>query len=213
MKKTSLLLLCCLFFGAAYGQFRFGIRAGIISVQDFGNPLTIIDEVGQDVLEVGLKNAKIGYTGGLVLQFQLGGFLIQPEALYSYNEYEYELDDLTNPARPPGDAVEAYQYLDVPVLLGFKIGPLRLQAGPEAHLYLNSRSELTDLDFYRENIENFTLGWVGNVGLDIWNLMLDVRYGGNLSALGTSFEVAGQEFAFDERPSRWVFSLGILFGK
>ncbi len=215
MKKTIFLLLLSAFLcTGAYSQFRLGIRGGIISVQEFGNPLTIINEVGEEVLEVGLKNAKVGYTGGLIFQIQLGSFLIQPEALYSYNEYEYSVDDdPMDPNQPPGTALEKYQYLDVPLLLGFKLGPLRLQAGPEAHLYLNSTSELTDLDFYRESIDNFTLGWAGNVGLDIWNLMLDVRYCGNLTALGTSFRVGEREFAFDERPSRWVFSLGILFGR
>lgn len=205
---------CILALTLANGQFRLGVRAGIISVQDFGNPLTVLDEVGQEVLEVGLKNAKIGYTGGLVLQFQFGSFLLQPEVLYSYNQYEYNVDDdPLNPMQPPGTAQESYQYLDVPLLLGFKLGPLRLQAGPEGHLYLNSTSDLTDLEFYKENIDDFTLGWTGNIGLDIWNLMLDVRYCGNLTSLGTSFQVGEQEFAFDERPSRWVFSLGILFGR
>ena len=212
MKRYILMpLLLCLLSQGALAQFSFGVRAGVISVRDFSNPITVIDDVGKEIYEVGLQNAKLGFTGGLVFQFQFGSFIIQPEALISFNRYEYAVEDLSGNIGTKINAEEKYQYFDVPLLIGFKIGPVRLQAGPEAHVYLNSTSELADLDFYKKSVENFTLGWAGNIGVDIGKIMLDFRFCGNLSALGSSFVIGDQEFKFDERPSRWVLSAGFLF--
>lgn len=211
-KKTLFLLIfTTIIFQISTAQVRFGIRGGINDIRENANPLTIIDQIGNEIAEVGLNNTQLGLVGGLVIQAQIGKFLIQPELLLSSSNYEYEVIDLTNPDLEAELADERFRYFDIPLLLGFKFGPLRLQAGPEAHIYINSTSDLVNLDYYRENIDNFTFGWLGNIGLDIWNLMIDVRYEGNLTDLGNSFVIGDQVFQFDERPARWVFSLGFLF--
>jgi len=212
MKKKFLLLLFTIgLLQVTVAQVRFGIRGGINDIREDASPLTIINQIGEEVAEVGLNNTKLGLVGGLILQAQFGIFVVQPELLLSSNTYEYQVVDLSSPNLESELAEERFRYFDIPLLLGFKFGPLRLQAGPEAHIYVSSTSDLIDLDFYRESIDDFTFGWLGNVGLDIWNLMIDLRYEGNLTELGNSFVIGDQEFRFDERPARWVFSVGFLF--
>lgn len=192
-------------------QVRFGLRAGINDVKNNTNPITLLNQIGEGLLKVGVDRTQIGYSGGLVVQGRIGAFLIQPEFILSSDTYRYDVVPLMDPVTDSDLAQEKYLYLNIPLLLGWKLGPLRLQAGPEAHIFLNSRSDLVDIQYYRENTENFTFGWLGNIGLDIWNIMLDFRYEGNLSRLGSSFQVGDTSFRFDERPARWVFSVGWLF--
>jgi hypothetical protein len=216
IKKSYLLTLCCWlgFIFALDAQVFFGLRAGVISTRIDKNPIQLIPEIGQNFLEIGINNARTGFQGGAVIQARMGGFLLQPEILFSTVKYEYLLDgglSAQDPLFEQSIQSERYQHLDIPFLLGFKLGPLRLQAGPEAHIHLSRSSDLLNYNFYRENIDKFTFGWLGGLGLDVWNLMFDVRYEGNLNRLGSSFAVGNAEFRFDNRPARWVFSLGVLF--
>lgn len=211
-KFIFLTLLSTMISVTAFAQLRFGIRGGFNDINAKGDPLTVIDQTGKEVLEVALDRTKTGLLGGLVIQAKIGRkFVFQPELLLSSSNYEYQVVDLTDPSIILGEKKESFRYFDIPVLLGWHFGPLRLQAGPSAHIHVNSASDLVDLDFYRENIDNFTFGWLGNIGLDIWSFMLDVRYEGNLTRFGNSFQVGNTVFQFDERPSRWVFSIGYLF--
>ena len=78
--------------------------------------------------------------------------------------------------------------------MGCKFGPLRLMAGPEGHVFLNSTSGLLDIDGYRQDFKGLTLGWQGGVGLDLWNLVVDIRYQGNFNNFGDHITFLGQEY-------------------
>jgi hypothetical protein len=56
-----------------------------------------------------------------------------------------------------------------------------------------------------------TVGWQGGIGIEIKKFLLDVRYEGNLSKFGNHITVAGQDYSFDDRVSRLVFTLGVAF--
>ncbi len=193
-------------------QFRIGIRGGINTlIVDNAKPLSVLDELGNQILQLNLDKTKVGPTGGLVLQLSLGNFTIQPEILYSSSTVEYDLTTPTLPEDEQNIRREKYQYLDIPLLLGFKLGPLRLQGGPEGHLYLNNVSDLTDIDFYRQNFDEFVFGWAAGLGIDIWNLMVDFRLEGSFKNFGEHFVFNGTQFNFDDRPRRWVITIGFYF--
>jgi hypothetical protein len=212
MKRIILFLLLIGFLiPRAEAQLRFGIRGGINKVEEDASPFTVINDAGNELLDVGLSHTSIGLIGGLVIRADIGKFIIQPELLISSQNYKYQVIDLNDPNVVTEVANEKYQYFSIPVMLGYKVGPLRLQTGPEAHIFVDNTSDLIDINFYKENIDDFTFGWVANIGLDIWNIMLDFRYEGNFAGFGSSFVVGNTTFQFDERPGRWVYSLGFLF--
>lgn len=213
MKKIMLGFLILLMAGQhLLAQFRVGVRAGIntLIVAD-AKPFSVLDEIGTDILNLDLDGTKVGPVAGLVLQFNIGKFTIQPEILYSSSTAEYKVETPTLPEMPTKILSEKYQYLDIPLLLGFKLGPLRLQGGPEGHLFINNVSELADIEFYKQNFDKFTFGWAAGLGLDIWNLMLDVRLEGSFKEFGDHFVFNGTQFNFDDRPRRWVITLGYYF--
>lgn len=205
-KHALLLLALCLFFVVpAFSQLKLGLKVGGSSTNIDASDI----QVGND-LDLALEEVNFGIHGGLVVRAQLGKFLIQPEILFNSNSVDYKVDDLTN--NIIGQIKEEkFQYLDIPVLLGYKFGPLRLMAGPEGHIFINNSSELTDFDNYDEKFKTMTLSWLGGVGLDLWSLMLDVRYEGNFNKFGDHIRFGNQQFDFDDRPSRWTFSVGFLF--
>jgi len=191
----------------------FGIKAGLSTTSIDANQLIITDQDDLDRLGLAIKDAKYGFHAGMVLRVQINKFLIQPEILFNSSQVDYSADDLSGSSAVSDIINEKYQYVDIPVLLGLKWGPLRLQAGPVGHVYLNSRSDfskLSDID-YQEEFENMTIGWQGNLGLDVWNIMIDFRFENNFSNFGTHLNFAGQDYEFDDKPSRFLFSVGYLF--
>jgi len=96
-------------------------------------------------------------------------------------------------------------------MMGFKFGPLRLQGGPVGHVFLNSTSELFDIEGYDQKFDEMTFGYQAGVGLDIWKLVLDVKYEGNFNKTGDHIVFAGQQFNFDQTPGRLLVSVGFAF--
>ena len=202
------LLLCSSFL---FGQFRAGLRLGLSSTQIEASDFTIFNKAGVDTLSMALEEANYGIHAGLVFQIRINKLYIQPEVLFNSNSITYNVTDLDDPDLPFVLKEEKYQYLDIPVLIGTKFGPIRLQAGPVGHVYVNSVSELTDFDNYEALFANLTLGYQAGIGLDIWNLSLDVRYEGNFTKLGDHFTFYGEEYSFDQAPARFLFSLAYMF--
>ncbi len=212
MKKSILfLLICFISITVLPAQIKLGVKVGGSTTSLNASQINLFNQGGLKELQLALADANYGIHGGFLVQVKLGGLLIQPEFLFNSNSVDYEVTDLSTLISQI--KTEKYQYLDIPVLLGFKLGPLRLMAGPEAHVYLNNTSGLLDFDGYRQDFDELTLAWMGGVGLDLWNIMLDLRYEGNLTNFGSHINFKGNSYSFDERPSRWLFSVSFLLGK
>ncbi len=202
--------ICCL--STAEAQLKIGLRVGTSTTDISTSNLNIIEN-GATQLTLALKEAKYGIHGGLVIQGKIGKFLIQPEILFNSNSVDYEVTDTQNPGFPAEIRQEKYQYLDIPLLFGAKFGALRLHAGPVGHLYINSASELTDIQGYAQKFKEFTFGWQGGLGVDLWKLMIDLRYEGNFSKFGDHITFFGDTYNFDKSAARFLISLGFMFGK
>lgn len=208
--STLFLAIFCL--TTVEAQFKIGLRVGASTTDIDPNNLNIIEN-GTSQLSLALKEARYGIHGGLVLQAKFGKFLIQPEFLFNSSRVDYELTDPQNPDLPAQIKEEKYQHLDIPLLFGAKFGALRLHAGPVGHVYINSSSELTDVEGYEQKFDEFTFGWQGGLGLDLWKLMLDLRYEGNFSKFGDHITFFGDDYKFDQSAARFLFSVGFMFGK
>ncbi|MCB9288551.1 MAG: PorT family protein [Lewinellaceae bacterium] len=194
-------------------QLKLGLRMGMSTTMVDANQVDIPGPAGGDFLKIGLDKAHFGIHGGLIIQARLGRFLLQPELLLNSNRVDYRVDDLAGATVESAIRTEKFQYLDLPLFLGVQAGPFHLQAGPEAHFFINSSSELFDYEGYEQKFDQATFGWIAGVGLDVWNLMLDLRYEGNFSKFGSHITFNGQQYAFDNSPSRILLSLGVLLGK
>ena len=188
---------------------RVGLRVGL-TTSDVTTDEIRFTSAGRD-FGLALEDARYGYQGGLFLQVRAGDFIVQPEVLFNAEGSDYRLRAFQGAEVVTTLREERYQYLDVPLLLGYKVGPLRLQAGPVGHAFLNSTSELEGLADYEAVFDNFTFGYQAGVGLDLWRVLVDFKYQGGVRDVGDHLRFGGQPVAFSERPGRLVIGLGFAF--
>ena len=214
MKTKSIVLMLMItsfsFSQAAYGQFKFGVKAGLSSQNISYSDLLITSGQEFQDLKLRVKEAGLGIHFGVMAQINLSAFFIQPELIFNSNSVGFQLEDISDEF---GNTVfkEQYQNLDIPILLGARLGPIRIGAGPVAHVHINSTSDLFKFKEYSQNFKNINYGWQGGLGLDLWKLHFDLRYEGNFSRFGDHIEWEGSEYAFSDSPTRVLASVAISF--
>jgi len=161
-------------------------------------------------LQVSIENANYGAHFGFLLQGKIGdNFFVQPEILFNTTSVDFRVEDFaTQTSRVLN---ESYNQLDIPFMMGWKFGPLRVQGGPVGHVFINSKSELFDIDGYAQKFNEFTYGYQAGLGLDIWKIILDIKYEGNFNTFGDHITFGNANYAFNQNPTRIVASLGIVF--
>jgi hypothetical protein len=208
MKKTSLILIVLLFLAwSAQSQVKFGVRAGLTSSSISASDLTV---PGAYKIET-LSNATVGFQFGLLSRIQISSFFIQPELLLSTSGGSVKVYDLAVSNDPGVIKDQKFTKLDIPVLLGTKMGPIRLGIGPVASMVLNSKSELTDYHNFGNKFKTATFGYQVGLGLDIWKLAIDLKYEGNLSQLGDNVTIGGASYKFDSRAHQFILGVGLFF--
>lgn len=189
----------------------------LISTAASAQVFTLGPKVGFSSSRLSLEEAQLIRSGSSTIGFHAGAFArltvlgiyLQPEVLFTQSGGRIEIrDDVGDNFDQIQDLT--YNKLDVPVMLGFRIGDvLRINAGPSFSLILgqDARTQGTTAEV-RNNYENSTVGYQIGGGLDIGRLVLDVRYEGNLSQLGNSVQLGGRRFDTDYRNNQFSVGLG-----
>ena len=202
---VSIFLCLFLFFSSSEAQLNLGIRGGISST------VFKADEIITDDYSVTMPGkTSLGFHFGLVSRIQLFSIFIQPELLFSTAKNEIRIEDLINGGTPVIKD-QVFNKIDIPVMAGYNFGFFRLEGGPVASIIINSKSELKDITGYEEKFNNATFGYQIGFGIDIFKIILDFKYEGNLSKLGDGVMIGGQEHSFDTRASQYIISLGLFF--
>ncbi len=205
MKK--LLLFSCLALVWAYNaqsQIKFGVRGAIVSSTMEADK---VEASGYTIESI--NDAKIGFQIGVVSQIQINKFFMQPELLLSTSGGAVRVSNVADGTSEIKD--QRFTKIDLPVLFGGKMGPLRIGVGPVATMVIKSKSELKDIDQFNDKFKKATFGYQVGIGLDIWKLAFDVKYEGNLSRLGDGVTIAGSTKSFDSRMSQWIFGVALFF--
>jgi hypothetical protein len=158
----------------------------------------------------GIKTAKYGFHGGVFVRLTFFGFFVQPEFLFSTRTSDYTV---TNVQTTVATAVKQnFNKLDIPVMLGFKLGPLRLNAGPTGSLLINSPKALISNPDFKNNYQRMTFGYQAGLGFDLLFLTFDLRYEGSLQKYQNQIQnLVGTKYNLDDRPNAFLFSVGIKF--
>jgi hypothetical protein len=193
--KKKILISCLFVFTSviAFAQlpnFNLGLKAGVNLAKlstDFAN-----------------EENRLGYQVGAWARIGAAGFYVQPEAYLGGKNNEFAFDESGN--RVEGKA--NFTTLDVPVLLGTKIGPnkfnVRFMAGPVISFvvdknttFKSASAAITDADDYK----NQTWGGQIGAGVDLGNLAVDLRYEAGLSNIHKTSK-------YDQKQNLWHLSLG-----
>ncbi|MFT5386314.1 MAG: hypothetical protein ACI81W_003727 [Saprospiraceae bacterium] len=212
MKKSLLLFaVCFLAFQSLQAQFKMGFRGGLSTTDVVPGELLITNSDAVKELGISVMDANYGAHIGMFMQGKIGRFFIQPEVLFNTSTVNYKIREFTGPNTVEIIKTERFQNLDIPVMMGLKYGPLRLQGGPVAHFHLNSKSDLFDLEGYDEKFDNMNWGYQAGIGLDLWKLIIDVKYEGSFQNFGDHMTFFDQDINFDKSPGRFIASVGIAF--
>lgn len=209
MKRLIIVVVAALLAAPAFSQLDWGIKGGLSS-NNLSIEQTIDLGASGDLILEQVKEASYGFHGGLFLRLTALGIYIQPEILFTSSENKIRITE-------PGETLseirsQQFNKLDIPIMLGFKLGPMRINAGPAASIKIGSPKELFDTSNYENLYKSATFGYQAGVGLDILNkLTLDVRYEGNMNQFGDKLTIGDQTFALDQRSSAIIFSLGFIF--
>ncbi len=213
MKKLFAFIIIAAVTIPAFSQIKFGLKAGV-STTSLSMPSVATITSGSSTYTVnGLKSAKYGFHGGAFVRLTLFGVYVQPELLFSTRTNEYTVTNVTNQTSPVSYvAKQNFNKLDIPVMVGFKLGPLRLNAGPSGSLLINSPKDLINNPDYKNNFNRMTFGYQAGVGLDLFKFTFDVRYEGSLRKYQNQIQsLAGSKYNLDDRPNAFLFSVGIMF--
>lgn len=193
-----------------YSQFEYGIRMGASS-QNVNTESFLLESNSLEDIKISLGDAAYGYHIGLYTQFKALGITISPEVIFNSNSYEYKLQEITEGSEVEKIVKDNYQYIDVPVLFGLKLGPLRAYAGPEVHYFVNSYSNLVKENGFEEQIDKLNYGAIAGAGLNVGKLRFDLRYELNFDNFEDHIFYENAQLNFDSNDSRLIFSLGWKF--
>jgi hypothetical protein len=193
MKKhllAAITLLISLSASAQLPKLNFGIKGGV--------------NISKLQADWAKEENRLGYQAGVWARIGAVGFYVQPEAYLGSKGGELNANENNN--NVSGDAKIKFTTLDVPILVGNKIGVdklnFRYMAGPIFSFLLDKNAKTninnaTDFNDYK----NQTIGAQAGVGVDLGNVTVDLRYEKGL----TNISKSGQ---YDQKQNLWHISLG-----
>jgi opacity protein-like surface antigen len=208
MKKILVITIVALIALPAFCQIKFGIKAGATS-----STVPTYDVTTGTASIKALKTAQYGVHAGVFLRMTIAGIYIMPEVVFASTTYDYNVTSgaTTEPLS------QKFNKLDIPVLVGIHVGPIRINAGPAATILINSPKVLISDPNFKDMYRNATFGYQAGIGFDLFKkLTFDARYGGSLAKkFGNAVTIGGggsaQTFKLDSREPTFMLSLGYMF--
>ncbi len=206
MKRIILISSLAILFLNLSAQIDFGIKGGL-NISNVKASEILTDDWRINPAASG----NLGYHVGGFLRASLVGIFIQPELYFSSIATEYKVEDLSGTGTAEQLVKQKIGRIDVPVLVGVKLGTFRLGLGPVGSIIVSDKSDLTDITGYEATLKSATFGYQLGAGVDIWKIGIDLRYEGNLTKLGDHLDIGGQTINLDNRVRQIIISLGISF--
>ena len=211
MLRIALLASVLLGCSSTWAQVRLGLRGGAsISARDVR--VETFSYAARDY-RLSVDDVRVGVHAGAFLQARLGKVVLQPELLFHATSTDYRLEELLTTETLSSIRRERISTVELPFLIGYRWGALRLQAGPVGRTSVAQSSELSGIADYAYDARDVEFGYQAGLGLDIWRFLLDVKYDGAFAEAGGAAEIGGQQLVLGRRRHRTYVTLGwALFG-
>lgn len=155
-----------------------------------------------------INESRTGFHAGVFMRVNLIGFHIQPEFNYNWNSYKMNI--LPQTAGDKSVTRVHVQTLEVPVLLGMRLLFLRLNAGPVFNVMTDTSTGSGSKADVR--IQKPSVSYAAGLGVDMWDLSLDIRYNGQFVRATQNLVIGDQgPFNFRNNFRGWTLSLGYTF--
>lgn len=214
MKKTLfLLVMLTVFVTTSSAQFmRFGVKTGLnFSKLKFKD----ISDINSGGINYKLSEDQnfTGFHLGLMTRIKLFEAYLQPELYFNTAGGKVLLEEMSGGTDLEYIKRIKYNKIDIPLLVGGYLKFLRLNAGPVASIILSSKSELSEIIPELETLsKDASVGFQVGAGFDLFeSLSIDFRYEAGLSKVGEKLTLGNQNFPFDSRARKLMFSVGFFF--
>ncbi|WP_266367212.1 porin family protein [Tellurirhabdus rosea] len=200
-------------FGANFSQLQTdGLRATRL---DNGSPVMTGGQAVVDFFKES-ESRRTGFVGGVYAR--LGKKLyIQPEVLVSAKGGSFDIVRTGMTSTTQRVDIKTTT-IDIPLMVGYKLGPLRLNAGPLASLPISESKSFKDaVNQYTtqpvdQTYKQAIFGYQAGAGLSLLGLQLDVRYEGGLSDLSrVGIKTPQNDSRFTTRGNLWQITAGFGF--
>lgn len=186
--------------------FRFGIKGGVSLTNLTLDGLTV-DGVSDYVAKS--MTAKNGYVAGVYARLGRRVFF-QPELLAGI---KYAKVNVLNAALGLDKKFEiGYGSIDIPLMVGYRLGPLHVMAGPVASYNMTPNSTfdqfLTSNNSLSNAVTNAFFSYTAGAGIDLLGFTLDVRYESNLTDLSKTIPLPSG-VNFSQKASSFQATLGM----
>lgn len=191
-------------------QLESGFYLGVNSTQVNPSELSI-DQNPISEYKLALEKSNFGFHAGLYINAQIGNIFIQPAIYLQSNSYDYSLNDLSSSENEDLIVKEKFNFIDIPVSIGYKFWICRVYLGPTVHFFVNSTSELADMEGYEDDFNPVSYAIHSGLGINLASFRVDVKWEQSLNSFGDHIVYEGNNYAFDDRPSRLYLSIGYKF--
>lgn len=197
-------LALIVFASVSFAQFKLGISGGFSSSKIKPKEELLSVSSAQE-LYFNTKESKTGYHIGGVMQLSTESIFIQPELLFTSmgGSIEMKEDGRTQTLE------QQVNRMDIPVVMGIKMGPLRIGAGPVVSYVFKTESLFDEMknSTAQEKLSEANFGYQAGVGVDFWRIGIDLKYEGSLTDLSDGMTFGGTKYDFETRTSQWILSL------
>ena len=206
MKKLFVLLLAVFVALPVMSQVKFGLKVGASTTSISMEDAKTIKSGNASYLIGKAESAGYGFHGGLFIRANISKLYIQPEVLFATRSNNYTFQNVGTIV-DSASVKQTFNKLDIPVMIGVKFGPVRINGGPVGSVKINVE-ELIDKPDIEATYAAMTFGWQAGVGIDLLKkLTVDLRYEGGLS----KYQNKLQNISLDDRPNAFLLSVGYMF--
>jgi hypothetical protein len=145
---------------------------------------------------------KLGYHAGLFARLGGRSIFIQPEVLYTNTGGEFNSTQGNNTVTYSAK----FDKIETPIMAGLKFADFfRIQAGPTIAFLIDSSISSNSSASIQPDYNRATIAYQAGIGLDIANMIIDLKYEGPLGKLADAYV----GLPTDQRQNQLILSLGI----
>jgi hypothetical protein len=196
--KKLILVLGLLIGSKMSAQIDIGLRAGASlaspRIENFTENVSISD--------FSHETSALSYQAGVYARVKFLGLFVQGE-LYFSQINQSAVAAFQNLNVPPKTIDLSYSKVDLPLLLGFKVGPARIMVGPVFSANFNDISGNLNND-----LNNASAGYQVGIGAELGKLFIDLRYEAGLGNLANSVLIENNSYKADLKTTQFLLCLG-----